>query len=92
MTCSYIQRIKEVEISKTIILFSYDLDLDPMTLIFKLELDMIKMYLHAKNEVSMSSDSKGYSLNRQKTQTHRQTDTTKNITYPHTRVVMSEIM
>ena len=38
--------------------FSYDLDLDPMTLILKLDLDMVKMYLHTKNEVSMSSGSK----------------------------------
>ena len=33
--------------------FSYDLDLDPMTLILKLDLGMVKMYLHTKNEVSM---------------------------------------
>ena len=26
-------------------------DLDPVTLIVKLDLDMVKMYLHAKNEV-----------------------------------------
>ena len=29
-----------------------------MILILKLDLDMVKMYLHAKNEVSMSSGSK----------------------------------
>ena len=40
-----------------------------MTLILKLGLDIVKMYLHTKNEVSMSR--KNYSLNRQK---HGQTD------------------
>ena len=29
-----------------------------MTLILKLDLDMVKMYLHTKNEVSMLRDSK----------------------------------
>ena len=48
----------QVEISKTVTFFSYDLDLDPMTLILKLDLDMVKMYLHTKNEVSMLRDSK----------------------------------
>ena len=47
-----------------------------MTLILKLDLDMVKMYLQAKNEVKRF---KSYSLNRQKhrqtdTQTHRHTD------------------
>ena len=32
--------------------FEYDLDLDPMTLILKLDLDMVKMYLHAKMKFS----------------------------------------
>ena len=48
---------QQVEISKTNF-FSYDLDLDPMTLILKLDLDMVKMYLHTKNEVSMLRHSK----------------------------------
>ena len=30
---------------------SFDLDLDPMTLVLKLDLDMVKMYLHTQNEV-----------------------------------------
>ena len=34
------------------------LDLDPMTLILKLDLDMVKMYHHTKNEVCMSPHSK----------------------------------
>lgn len=33
-------------------------DLDPMTLILKYDLDMIKMYHHAKEETSMFSPSK----------------------------------
>ena len=36
----------------------FDLDLNPMTLILKLDLDMVKMYLHAKNEVPSYSGSK----------------------------------
>ena len=28
--------------------YSFDLDIDPRTLILKLDLDMVKMYLHAK--------------------------------------------
>ena len=38
--------------------FSYDLNLDPMTLILKLDLDMVKIYMHTKNEVSMWRSSK----------------------------------
>ena len=33
-------------------------DLDPMTLMLKLDLDIIKMYLYAKNDVSSFSSSK----------------------------------
>ena len=29
--------------------YSFDLDIDPMTLVLKLDLDMVKMYLHTKN-------------------------------------------
>ena len=43
-----------------------------MTLILKLDLDMVKMYLHTKNEVFYVKGFKIYSLNRQ---TDRQTDT-----------------
>ena len=72
-------------------MFSYDLDLDPMNLILKLDLDMVKMYLHTKNEVSMSRGSK-QTETQTDTQTDRQTDrhtyTTENITYPHTRIVI----
>ena len=37
---------------------TFDLDLDPMTLILKLDLDMVKMYLYAENEVPSYSSSK----------------------------------
>ena len=57
-----------------------------MSLIFKLGLDMVKMYLHTKS--LYVKQLKGYSLNKW---THRHTDThadmTGNITYPHTWVV-----
>ena len=33
--------------------YKSDLDLDPMTLVLKLDLDMVKMYHHNKSEVSM---------------------------------------
>ena len=57
-----------------------NLDIDPMTLTFKLDLDMVKIFNHAKNEVSMSRHS-SYSPNRHtdtkingqaERQTHRQ--------------------
>ena len=69
--------------------FSYDLDLDPMTLILKLNLDMVQMYLHAKNEVSMSRGSKVIAWTDRNTdrQEHRHTDMTGNIICPHMRVV-----
>ena len=45
---------------------------------------MVKMYLHTKNEVSISKGFKIYSLNKQKhRQTHRQTDTQTD-RHPHT--------
>ena len=37
---------------------SCDLDLDPMTLIYELDLDIMEMYLYAKNEVPSSKHSK----------------------------------
>ena len=43
-----------------------------MTLILKFDLDIVKMYHHTKNQVSMSTASKYYSPNRL---TDRQTDT-----------------
>ena len=41
-----------MEISKVII-FSYNIDLKPITLILNLDLNIVKIYLHTKNEVSM---------------------------------------
>ena len=38
--------------------YSFDLDHNPMTLVLKLDLDMVKMYLHTKNEVPSYSGSK----------------------------------
>ena len=38
--------------------YKSDLDLDPMTMALKLDLDMVKMYHHTKNDVSMSRHSK----------------------------------
>ena len=37
---------------------TFDLDLDPMTLILKLDQDMVKMYLYAEDEVPSYSSSK----------------------------------
>ena len=45
-----------------------------MTLILKLDLDIVKMYLHTKNEVSMSSSSKKVIAEQIETQTDRHTD------------------
>ena len=38
--------------------YSFNLDLDPMTLALKLDLDIIKMYVYTKNEVLSFSGSK----------------------------------
>ena len=46
-----------------------DLDLDPMTLMLKLDLDMVKMYHHTKNEVSLSTHSKVIAPEQTDTQT-----------------------
>ena len=50
-----------------------------MTLILKLDLDMVRMYLCTKNEVPNSS--------RSDRQTDRWTDPTEIIIFPHTRMV-----
>ena len=61
-----------------------------MTLILTLDLDIVKMYHHTRNEVFMSRHSKV--IIQTDTQTDRCTDTQthrqyQNITFPHTRVV-----
>ena len=38
--------------------WSFDLDLDPITLVLKLDLDIIKMYVCTKTEVPTFSSSK----------------------------------
>ena len=53
-------------------IYQNDLDLDPMTLILKFDLDMVKMSHHTKNEVSMSRHLKVIAQTDR--QTHRHTD------------------
>ena len=52
-----------------------------MTLVLRHDLDMVKMYHHTENEVSMSGHSKVLA------QMDRQTQY-ENITFPHTRAVI----
>ena len=59
------------------------LDLDPMTLILKLDLDIVKMFHHTKNEVSMSRHSEVIA------RTDRHTYIRKTYTFSHTRTVIS---
>ena len=64
-----------------------------MTLILKLDLDNVKRYVCTKNEASTLNGSKVIAWTDRHTdgQTHRQmdrqTDSSENITYPHTRMV-----
>ena len=51
-----------------------------MTLVLKSDIDMVKMYHHTINEVSMSRHSKVIALQTDKGQY-------ENITFPHTRAV-----
>ena len=48
----------------------YDVDLDSMTLILNLDLDMVKMWQHTKNEVSMLTGSKVITQTDTHTHTH----------------------
>ena len=52
--------------------YKFDLELDQITLVLKLDLDMVKMYDHTKYEVSVSSTSKVVAQ-----RTQRQTDRQK---------------
>ena len=56
-----------------------------MTLILKLDVDMVKMYLYAEDEVSSYSRLKviAWTDTQTDTQTDRQTDLSEIITYPH---------
>jgi len=56
---------------------SRDLDLNPMTLIYEPDLDILKMCLHAKK---MKFPSQG---SQKLEHTHRQTDATEHITISH---------
>ena len=38
----------EVKIGQSMSFYTFDLDLDPVTLIFKVDLDMVKMHLYTK--------------------------------------------
>ena len=53
--------------------YKNNLDLDPVALVLEFDPDMVKMYYHAGNEVSMSRHSKV--IARMDTQTERQTET-----------------
>ena len=66
--------------------YQSDLDHHPMTLIPKLDLDMVKILYHTKNEVSVSKHSKVIGQTDRQTHTHTHTQY-ENITFPHTRVV-----
>ena len=57
-----------------------------MTLVLKIHLDMVKLYHHAKNEVSMSTASTVIAW----TDSHMHTDTTKTLPLPHTREVTKQ--
>ena len=58
----------QVKVSEKMMFYSFDLDLYPMAQVLKLDLDIVMMYLNAKNEVP----SKSTSLNR-RAHKHRQT-------------------
>ena len=57
-----------------------------MTLILKLNLDMVEMYLHTKKKFLCQETQKLYP-EQTETQTDTHTDMTENITYPDTRVL-----
>ena len=57
--------------------YKSDLDLDPMNLVLKLDLDMVKMYHHAKNEVTTSRHSEVIARTDRNTDT--QTDNMKTL-------------
>ena len=65
--------------------YQSDLDLDPMTLILKLDLDMVKMSYFIKNAVSILRHSKVLAQRDTHAHTHRQYE---KITFPHTWAVI----
>ena len=70
-----------------------------MTLVLKLDLNMVKIYHHTKNEVSMSTYSKVVARTDRQThthtdihtdrQTHTHTDMTKTLPQPHMQEVIT---
>jgi len=58
-----------------------------MTSIYKLDLEVLKMYLQTTNELSRRSLSQFERYG----QTDAQTDATENVTTPHARVVTMEV-
>ena len=68
-----------------------------MTLILKLDLDMVKMYHHTKKflcegvQKLWSEQTDTQTDRRTDRHTDGQTDTTKNMTYPHSRVVIKSM-
>ena len=60
-------------------IYSFDLNLEPMSLVLKLDLDIIKMDVSTKTEVPTFSGSKVIILTDKQTDT--QTDSTENIAY-----------
>ena len=52
-------RCSKVIAQRDYLTLTFDLDLDPMTLILEHGLDIMKIYLHTKNEVPSSRHSKG---------------------------------
>ena len=63
----------------------YLLDLDPMTLILKLDLDVVKIYLYTENEIPVVVQKL------QSIQLSTHTDLTEIITNSHTRMATNEI-
>ena len=72
-TCSSIRNIMKM--------YSFDLDLHPMILVLKLDLDNIKMYVCPKNKVMKLGTSKVIT----QTQTHGPTNTQRVNSNSHTR-------
>ena len=70
---------------KILELFCYcDLELDPMTLISELDLDILVTYVHAKNEVNRSNSSEVIIWT---AYVHRQTDVSETFTFPLLRAI-----
>ena len=64
--------------------YSFDLDLEPMTLVLKLDLDIIKIFMCTKMKFLPSA---AQNLASEQTDRHTHTDLTKINTYPHIRMV-----